>query len=76
MNICCYTDTFFPVVGGAETVLHNLSNQLSHMGDQVRIFAPRFKGDSPDVESLYHVHRYPNPFSKRYLVKKVLLPLT
>jgi len=76
MNICCYTDTFFPIVGGAEMVLHNLSNQLCRMGDNVRIFAPRFKGRSPDVEARYHVHRYPNPFSKRYLVKKVLLPLT
>ncbi|MBW1846230.1 MAG: glycosyltransferase family 4 protein [Deltaproteobacteria bacterium] len=75
MKICCYTDTFFPIVGGAEMVLHNLSNQLSHFGDEVHIFAPRFKGVSPEVESSYHVHRYPNPFSKRYLVRKVLLPL-
>lgn len=76
MKICCYTDTFFPVVGGAEMVLHNLSNELNRLGDDVRIFAPRFKGASPDVEALYNVHRYPNPFSKRYLVRKVLLPLT
>jgi len=56
-------------------VLHNLSNQLSHSGDEVHIFAPRFKGENPEVESYYHVHRYPNPFSKRYLVKKALLYL-
>jgi glycosyltransferase involved in cell wall biosynthesis len=75
MKICCYTDTFFPVVGGAEMVLHNLSNQLSQLGDEVHIFAPRFKRKSPEVESFYQVHHYPNPFSKRYLVRKVLLPL-
>ena len=75
MKICCYTDTFFPIVGGAEMVLHNLALQLSRLGDDVHIFAPRFKGKGLVLESPYHVHRYSNPFSKRYMVKKVLLRL-
>lgn len=56
-------------------VLHNLSAQLSHRGDDVHIFAPRFKGTGPALECPYHVHYYPKPFSKRYMVKKVLLRL-
>ena len=29
MRVLCYTDTFLPLVGGAETVLDNLARQLT-----------------------------------------------
>lgn len=57
-------------------VLHNLSTHLCRFGDEVHIFTPRFKGPYSAGDVPYKVHRYRKPFSKRYLVRKVLLPLT
>ena len=40
MNICFYTDTFFPWVGGAETVLDNLARELTGLGHAIVVLAP------------------------------------
>jgi glycosyltransferase involved in cell wall biosynthesis len=72
MRICCYTDTYFPLVGGAEMVLHNLASRLAQWGDHVHILAPKARGLDNALESPYLVHRYGKPSSKRFLVRQVL----
>ena len=76
MKILCYTDTFFPKVGGAEMVLHNLAIQLSARQEEVHVLAPRPKrySDSPG-HTFYPVHRYGAPSSKRFLVRQTLVYL-
>ena len=64
MNICFYTDTFFPWVGGAETVLDNLARELTGMGHAIVVLAPRAP-DAHDEQYPYKVVRYRKPFSKR-----------
>lgn len=76
MKICLFTDTFYPTVGGAEGVLHNLSLHLSHEGHSIHVLAPKAKRyHEPDSFS-YHVIRYGNPSSKRFFVRKTLINLT
>ena len=74
MNLCFFTDTFFPLVGGAETVLHNLAIRLTESGE-VHVFAPRVRKVNNRLDVPYHVHRYGKPSSKRYLVRQVLFKL-
>ena len=74
MNICCFTDTFFPLVGGAETVLHNLAVQLAK-SEKVHVFAPRVRKAENRMDVPYHVHRYAKPSSKRFMVRQVLFKL-
>jgi glycosyltransferase involved in cell wall biosynthesis len=75
MKICYYTDTFFPLVGGAEMVLHNLALQLSEWGESVHVLAPRVRGADNIDTFPYPVHRYEKPSSKRFLVRQMLLRL-
>jgi len=76
MRICCYTDTFFPLVGGAEMVLHNLALQLTQWGESVHVLAPRVRGADNANAFPYPVHRYGKPSSKRFLVRQMLLHLS
>lgn len=64
MNICFYTDTFFPWVGGAEMVLDNLARELTGLGHSIVVLAPRAH-DANDEQYPYEVVRYRKPFSKR-----------
>ncbi len=73
MRVLCYTDTFLPLVGGAETVLDNLARQLTRRGDSVTVLAPRVRGAPPDDDDHpYAVRRYRKPFSKRVGVRLIL----
>ncbi len=73
MRVLCYTDTFLPLVGGAETVLDNLARQLTRRGDSVTVLAPRVRGAPPDDDDRpYAVRRYRKPFSKRVGVRLIL----
>ncbi|MHC5008004.1 MAG: glycosyltransferase family 4 protein [Planctomycetota bacterium] len=76
MRICFFTDTFLPLVGGAEMVLHNLASHLAAGGDDVIVLAPRVRGADNRVDADYAVRRYAKPFSKRYGVQQLLLPLS
>ena len=40
MNICLFTSSFLPVVGGREMVVHNLATALSEMGHRVVVLVP------------------------------------
>lgn len=64
MNICFYTDTFFPWVGGAETVLDNLARELTGLGHHIVVLAPKAR-NTHDAQYPYEVVRYRKPFSKR-----------
>lgn len=75
MRICAFADTFAPLVGGAQTVLHNLATQLTVRGDQFSVLAPYVRGQDNRVDANYPVHRYLNPISKRFGVRQLLLPL-
>ncbi len=75
MNICFYADTFFPLVGGAETVLHNLASKLTKWGETVHVLAPTVRSRESVQALPYPVHRYPKPFSKRFGTRQVLIPL-
>ena len=44
MNLCLYTATFLPTIGGAELVLHELASALMAQGHDVSV-----------VEAIYHV---------------------
>jgi glycosyltransferase involved in cell wall biosynthesis len=74
MNICCFTDTFFPLVGGAEMVLHNLALQLVE-SEEVHVFAPRVRKAENKMDVPYRVHRYGKPSSKRFFVRQILVRL-
>jgi glycosyltransferase involved in cell wall biosynthesis len=69
MNICFYTDTFLPNVGGAEVVLDNLARQLARRGESIMVYAP---GRADHHDYGYPVVRYRKPFSKRFAVRQAL----
>jgi glycogen(starch) synthase len=75
MRICFFTDTFLPLVGGAEMVLHHLASRLAARGDDVSVLAPRVRGADNRVDAAYAVRRYAKPSSKRYGVHQLLAPL-
>lgn len=75
MRICAFADTFLPLIGGAQTVLHNLGTQLTQHGDQFSVLAPYVRGRDNHVDSNYAVHRYRSPMTKRFGVRQLLLPL-
>ena len=75
MRICFFTDTFFPLVGGAEMVLHHLASELKHSGHEPVVLAPRIRGGKTGLATDYPVHRYTPPSSKRLLIRQMLLPL-
>jgi len=71
MRLGLYTDTFLPLLGGAEMVLHRLASEMKNRGHSVCVIAPRVSGaDEPTLP--YHVVRYRKPFSKRFGVKLIL----
>jgi len=75
MRICFFADTFFPLVGGAETVLHNLASRLADRGEHCVVFAPQVRGMDNHVDAPYEVVRYPKLRSKRFGVRRLVLPL-
>ncbi len=75
MKICFFTDTFYPIVGGAETVLHNLALNLLHKGHIIYVLAPNVKKSCEPDAFPYAVMRYESPSSKRFLVRQTLVHL-
>jgi glycosyltransferase involved in cell wall biosynthesis len=77
MHILFFTDTFFPLVGGAEMVLHNLALRLQDAGEKVTVLAPRVKGMDPEQDRAYsyRVVRYRTPRSKRFFQRRMLWDL-
>ena len=75
MKICFFTDTFYPVVGGAENVLHHLAVQMTRAGHKVCVLAPHDKNRCGPDRFPYPVMRYGHPSSKRFLVRQTLVHL-
>jgi L-malate glycosyltransferase len=75
MNLCLYTATFLPTIGGAELILHELASSLASQGHGVTVVAPYVRRADNRVEAPYRLQRYQRPSSKRFGVRQVLLPL-
>jgi L-malate glycosyltransferase len=75
MNLCLYTATFLPTIGGAELVLHALASALEAQGHAVTVLAPRVRRADNRVRAAYHLRRYQRPSSKRFGVRQILLYL-
>jgi L-malate glycosyltransferase len=75
MNLCLYTATFLPTIGGAELVLHALASALAGQGHCVTVLAPVVRRANNHVEALYRLRRYQRPSSKRFGVRQILLHL-
>ncbi len=61
MKIALVTTSFFPRVGGAELVVHNLAQEWSRKGHEVCVLAANSKGDYSDLG--YSVEKYWTPRS-------------
>ena len=75
MNLCLYTATFLPTIGGAELVLHELASSLVTQGHRVTVLAPYVRHADNHIEAPYRLRRYQRPSSKRFGVRQVLLHL-
>jgi len=75
MNLCLYTATFLPTIGGAELVLHELASALVGQGHGITVLAPFVRRVDNRLEATYRVRRYQRPSSKRFGVRQVLLYL-
>ncbi len=75
MNLCLYTATFLPTIGGAELVLHALASALTAQGHRVTVLAPAVRRIDNRVEASYRLRRYQRPSSKRFGVRQTLLYL-
>jgi L-malate glycosyltransferase len=75
MNLCLYTATFLPTIGGAELVLHELASWLTAQGHRVTILAPYVRHANNHVAATYRLRRYQRPSSKRVGVRQLLLYL-
>lgn len=76
MRILLFTNTYFPVTGGAEFVVHHLAAEFTRRGHSTTVLAPRLKGEMPaGLDIPYPVKRYTRPISKRFGVRQMLAPL-
>jgi glycosyltransferase involved in cell wall biosynthesis len=75
MNLCLYTATFLPTIGGAELVLHELASWLTGQGHRVTVLAPYVRHANNHVAAMYRLRRYQRPSSKRFGVRQILLYL-
>lgn len=75
MNLCLYTATFLPTIGGAELVLHELASWLTGQGHGVTVLAPYVRHADNHVAATYRLRRYQRPSSKRFGVRQILLSL-
>ena len=62
MRIALVTTTFFPQVGGAETVVHNLASEWSKQGHDVCVFN-QLTGESTIANAGYSIRKFSRPFS-------------
>src|SRR5262245_30302122 len=75
MNLCLFTATFLPTIGGAELVLHAVASALAVQGHSVTVLAPVVRRADNRVEAPYRLRRYQRPSSKRFGVRQILLYL-
>lgn len=75
LRIGFLADSFFPIVGGAETMLDGLATRLTRRGDRVTVLAPYIRGRNNKLNVNYQVKRFSRPSSKHFGVRQLLLPL-
>lgn len=75
MKVCHFSYSFFPIVGGMEEVIHNLSLRQLLQGDEPTVFAPYVRRRSNKLDVPYSVLRFSRPSSKRYGLSQLLIPL-
>lgn len=59
MNIVLYVNSFLPVLGGKEFVVHHLANALTQLGHRVRVLGPAGCWKHRKQKLRYPVHRWP-----------------
>ena len=62
MNICIFGNSFLPMVGGKEYVMHYLANALVELGHNVTVVAERLGWSEMKEKHSYEVHRYSLPY--------------
>lgn len=75
MNLCFYTFTFLPTIGGAEFLLHRLAESLTQRGHRVTVWAPYVSRKRNRLKTSYRLRRYIRPTSKRFGVRQPLVNL-
>jgi glycosyltransferase involved in cell wall biosynthesis len=75
MNICVFSTTFFPNVGGAERFIHGLALELSHLQNNVFVLVPLDKKVQVNLPSDYKglKLRFLSPFRKRRKIFEFVL---
>ena len=59
MNICMFTNTYRPHVGGVARSVAFFEEDLQRMGHQILIVAPTFQDEAPETKDPPHVLRVP-----------------
>ncbi len=71
MNICLFTPSFLPDVGGMEIVLDELARQFQHRGHKPVVVAQRSRHNIEMPTLPYEVVYYPRPISSVWLLQYV-----
>ena len=58
MNICIFSHSFLPRIGGMEWVVHNLANALSILGHNVIVLTKRIRKPDLDIKRLYKLEKF------------------
>lgn len=71
MNICLFTPSFLPDIGGMEVVLDKLARQFQYLGHKPIIVAQRSRHNTEIPKLPYKVIYYPRPRSSVWLLQYV-----
>jgi glycosyltransferase involved in cell wall biosynthesis len=71
LNICLFTPSFLPDLGGMEIVLDKLARQFESLGHKVVVIAQRSRRNSEIPQLPYEVVYYPRPRSAVWLLQNV-----
>ena len=76
MNICLFTSSFLPVIGGGEFAVHHLAECLAQLGHKIVVLAGREtkRSNKVDIPHSYTLRRYRYP-PKGIFVNQLLFQL-
>ncbi len=66
INICLFTTSFFPNIGGTEVFTHNLANSLAKLGNRVSILSPKISCRYDAKVLKYSINEYDD---NKYIIK-------
>lgn len=58
MNICLFSFSFLPRIGGMEWAVHNLANALSLLGHRVVVLTKKIKQKDIDIKKFYFLEKF------------------